>query len=373
MKKFLLGLIIFLGLVLQASASQHDYVIDNAPGAAVRADINSALQAIVTNNAGATDPSTTYPDMWWFDTSTARLKRRNNANDAWIIDTAIQIASAAGTVDAITADFDPNISLADKTIVAVIASGANTSTTPTFAPDGLTTHTITKDGGSALLAGDIPAAGFVMMLEYNLANTRWELLNPSSKPYVDSKFNTTTGHDHDGTDSKKVLMTNIDTTGGTNGQYFQSNGTGGGNWQTINLKTDCAFRVRLTTAGTPASFDETDGFDTGSDFASNTFTAPVSGYYLMAVSLWVNNNASSGQEEWATATIDVSSSPDVNFRNGTYTAGGGGESFSVGGSAVIYMAQGETAHIDTSTEGGNSSFATNNIAASYWSCVLVEE
>lgn len=89
----------------------------------------------------------------------------------------LTVATAAGTVDAITADFDPDISLADKAIVAVVASGANTSTTPTFAPDGLTAHTIVKQGGSALLAGDIPAAGFVMLLEYNLAGTRWELLN----------------------------------------------------------------------------------------------------------------------------------------------------------------------------------------------------
>lgn len=87
-------------------------------------------------------------------------------------------ADASGTVDTITADFSPDISLTDKTLVAVVAAGANTSTTPTFAPDGLTAHTIVKQGGQALLAGDIPAAGFVMLLEYNLANTRWELLNP---------------------------------------------------------------------------------------------------------------------------------------------------------------------------------------------------
>src|SRR5574343_405822 len=191
-KRLLIGLIISFFLVSQAFTSQHDYVIDNNPGATVRADINSALQAIVTNNAGATAPSTTYPNMWWFDTATGILKRRNNANDAWISDSSIPKASATGTVNAIIADFEPNISLTDKTIVAVIAYGANTSTAPTFTPDGLTTRTITKDGGSALLAGDIPAAGFVMLLEYNLTNTRWELLNPSSKPYTDTKISKTT-------------------------------------------------------------------------------------------------------------------------------------------------------------------------------------
>lgn len=89
-------------------------------------------------------------------------------------------AAAGGTVDAITATFSPAITLADQTIVAVVAAGANATTTPTFAPNGLTAHTITARGGGALVAGDIAGAGFVALLEYNLANTRWELLNPSA-------------------------------------------------------------------------------------------------------------------------------------------------------------------------------------------------
>jgi hypothetical protein len=89
-------------------------------------------------------------------------------------------AAAAGTVDAITATFTPAITLADKTICTVVAGGANTSTTPTFAPNGLTARTIVKQGGQALVAGDIPRAGFVALLQYDLANTRWELLNPAN-------------------------------------------------------------------------------------------------------------------------------------------------------------------------------------------------
>lgn len=83
-------------LICVANAAQHDYVIDNAPGAAVRADINSSLQAIVTNNSGATEPATTYPNMWWYDTSTSLLKRRNNADDAWIT-VGLEAASKDGT------------------------------------------------------------------------------------------------------------------------------------------------------------------------------------------------------------------------------------------------------------------------------------
>jgi len=64
--------------------SQHDYVIDNGSGAAVRSDINRALQALVSTNAGATEPSTTYAYMLWADTSTGTLKMRDGTNTTWV-------------------------------------------------------------------------------------------------------------------------------------------------------------------------------------------------------------------------------------------------------------------------------------------------
>ena len=64
--------------------AQHDYVIANGTGAAVRSDINSALAAIVSQNSGATEPATTYAYQFWADTTTATLKLRNSANSAWI-------------------------------------------------------------------------------------------------------------------------------------------------------------------------------------------------------------------------------------------------------------------------------------------------
>jgi len=92
----------------------------------------------------------------------------------------IPLVVATGTVDAILADYTPDVALSNLTMVAFVAIGANATTTPTFSPDGLTAHTITKDGGQALLVGDIVGAGYVCILEYNLANTRWELLNPAN-------------------------------------------------------------------------------------------------------------------------------------------------------------------------------------------------
>lgn len=92
----------------------------------------------------------------------------------------VQWAIAAGTANALTASYIPTITaLPDGFIVGVRAAFANTTTTPTFAVDGFTAYTITKEGGTALLAGDIAAAGHELLLRYRLASTRWELLNPA--------------------------------------------------------------------------------------------------------------------------------------------------------------------------------------------------
>jgi len=64
----------------------HDYIISNASGAAVRADLNNALAAIVSNNSSATAPTTTYAYQWWADIGSTPnvMKLRNSANSAWI-------------------------------------------------------------------------------------------------------------------------------------------------------------------------------------------------------------------------------------------------------------------------------------------------
>lgn len=63
----------------------HDYVINDATTPVFRADLNSALSAIATNNSSATAPSTTYGGLFWFDTSANQLKMRDNADANWII------------------------------------------------------------------------------------------------------------------------------------------------------------------------------------------------------------------------------------------------------------------------------------------------
>lgn len=94
--------------------------------------------------------------------------------------TTVPWVVAGGSANAITATYSPVITtLTDGLLLSFRAIAANTTTNPTFAPNGLTALTITQKGGSALSAGNIAAANAEYFVRYNLANTRWELMNPS--------------------------------------------------------------------------------------------------------------------------------------------------------------------------------------------------
>jgi len=115
------------------------------------------------------------------------IVRYNLANTRWELlafdNPTVPWVAAGGTANAITATYSPAITaLSDGLLLGFRATGANSSTTPSFAPNGLTARTIVKQGGSALLAGDIVAVGHETLVRYNLANTHWELLDPASGP-----------------------------------------------------------------------------------------------------------------------------------------------------------------------------------------------
>ena len=62
-----------------------------------RSDLNDALGALVTQNSGATAPSTTFANMIWYDTANNLVKMRNEDNDAWI--TLFSLNQTADTAD----------------------------------------------------------------------------------------------------------------------------------------------------------------------------------------------------------------------------------------------------------------------------------
>jgi len=64
--------------------SNADYVLGNQSGAAFRAELNTILGAVTSNNSSSSEPSAKFAYMWWVDTTSGLLKQRNAANDAWI-------------------------------------------------------------------------------------------------------------------------------------------------------------------------------------------------------------------------------------------------------------------------------------------------
>ena len=165
---------------------QADYVVANGTGAAVRSDINGQLAAIVSQNSGATEPTTTYAYMWWADTTTGLLKIRNAANNAWV--TVGTLASAnlglatlasptfTGTVTipagASISGFAP---LASPTLTGTPAAptaSAGTNTTQLATTAYVVSQAIAKTGGT--MTGDLVVPS---LNGGQLAGTRNRIIN----------------------------------------------------------------------------------------------------------------------------------------------------------------------------------------------------
>lgn len=157
--------------------------------------------------------------------------------------TVVPWAVATGSANAITAAYSPpNGSLTDGLLLSFRALAANSTTTPTFAPDGLTAHVITDDGGSAVAVNAIPAALAECLVRYNLAHTRWELLNPAGGGGV-----TTTGSPSTGNLAKfssGSSITNTDLTGDVT-----TSGGSATTLKTVNATTGSFTAANITVNG----------------------------------------------------------------------------------------------------------------------------
>jgi hypothetical protein len=119
--------------------AQHDYIIANQSGAGFRSDLNNGLAAIVSQNSGAAQPSTTYAYQWWADTTTGLLKIRNAANNAWI---------TIGTLGSANLGL---LSLAGGTLTgALLVDDSGTAALPALAFDGDSDTGVFRAGANAL-------------------------------------------------------------------------------------------------------------------------------------------------------------------------------------------------------------------------------
>lgn len=93
------------------------------------------------------------------------------------------------------------------------------------------------------------------------------------------------------------------------------------------------------TSGSTVDFD-TEVYDEASNFATDTFTAPIAGRYLFAVSVEITN-ASGGS---ANVNIDLVTS-NRTYQLGLYPTLGNGDTIALAGSAIADMDASDTAYI----------------------------
>lgn len=153
-------------------------------------------------------------------------------------DGKINWAVAGGTADALTATYSPVVTvLADGQLCFVRATATNATTTPTFSPNSLTERTVTKLGGAAVVAGEWVNLQ-ELILRYNLANTRWELLNPrkvSASEIAGGTLGSVTIANSNTVTLKDTLFTVQDDGDATKLLAFQLSGIATGNTRTVTM------------------------------------------------------------------------------------------------------------------------------------------
>jgi len=120
--------------------SQNDFTIANQGFPAFRADLNSALQALATNNSGTSAPSTTFANMWWYDSTNNIMYIRNEDNDAWIkfaeldqtndkfvLSGTLQLDDGSASAPALTFNSDTNMGIyrGGTDILRFVTAGAD--------------------------------------------------------------------------------------------------------------------------------------------------------------------------------------------------------------------------------------------------------
>lgn len=197
-------------------------LIESADFNALTSDLATGLSNCITKD-GQQTVTANLPMANYRHTGVGNASARTDyAAAGQVQDGKLNWVDGGGTADAITATYAPVITaLVDGQLCCVRATAANATTTPTFSPNGLTARTIVKKGGAALVAGDIVADGHELILRYDLANTRWELLNPGSYASLGSNTFTGTQKWAKGADVASANALAL----GADGNYFDITGT----------------------------------------------------------------------------------------------------------------------------------------------------
>jgi hypothetical protein len=115
--------------------AQHDYIISNQTFPNTRADINSVLSAISTNNSGTSAPTTQYAGQFWIDTtsSTWTLYIHDGSDDIQFA----TIDTSANTVNFIDSELGDNSVTTSKIADANVTSAKLSYPLTTFSSTGI--------------------------------------------------------------------------------------------------------------------------------------------------------------------------------------------------------------------------------------------
>jgi hypothetical protein len=162
--------------------SQNDFTIANQTFPNTRVDLNGALQALASNNSGATEPSTMFAYQFWHDTTLNLLKIRDDTNSAWITIAAIDLTNDRWEIRS-------NIIQAASTAGITLKSSAG-ATILSISNTGVVTTV-----GNVAVTGNITVTGTVDGVDIAAEETR--LANTSG---------TNTGDEPDATTSVKGIV-----------------------------------------------------------------------------------------------------------------------------------------------------------------------
>tara|TARA_B100000886_G_scaffold339568_1_gene305442 strand:+ start:3026 stop:4570 length:1545 start_codon:yes stop_codon:yes gene_type:complete len=194
----------------------HDYVIDNSTGANVRADINNALAAIVSNNSSSSQPATRYAYMWWADTTNGVLKIRNSANDGWVellqLDGTLTLEDGSAST--------PALAFRDDLDTGIYSSAANTFNVATGGVERMelgATTIFNEDGADVdfRIEGDSDANLFYLDASADRIGVGTN--SPAAKVYISETGTLTSGDINANADGLVV-----DNNGGNTGLTFKT-------------------------------------------------------------------------------------------------------------------------------------------------------
>jgi hypothetical protein len=202
-------------------------VISSTAFNALTADLATGLSTCVTKD-GQTTPTANLPmASYKFTGLGAGTDAGDSANLSQVQSTVVKLIGSISGVDTITGSLTPALTAyAAGQMFYFVAAGANTSAV-TLNVNSLGAKAVTRDGSTALVAGDI-ASGEVVVVIYD--GTRFQMISPNT--FGDITFSTNT----------------ISTAGTNQNMILSPNGTG-----TVTITTSSALissNLRINSSGT---------------------------------------------------------------------------------------------------------------------------